>query len=419
MGYERLMRPTYRTTKLACYGAIISQAIQNNLPALLFVVFQQQYGISYEMLGRLILMNFVTQLCVDMISIKLADKFGYRACLIGGQSCIVVGLILLSVLPSVMPPYIGLSIAVILMAVGGGLAEVLVSPTIEAMPGDEKAAAMSMLHSFYCWGQVATVLGSTLLLFVIGRSAWQVLPLCWVIVPACSALLFVRAPFAPVVGGEGGGMKLGTLLRTPAFLVAMLIMVCAGASELVMSQWASTFAEKALGVSKVIGDLAGPCMFAVLMGLGRMIYGRMGSRLPLKKCLMGCGLLCVACYLTAALSGNPVAALAGCAVCGFSVSIMWPGALSMSAARFPTAGTALFAILAVMGDLGCSVGPWLAGLVSDGAQAVPQLTQFAAQAGLTAEQLGLKAGLLLGTVFPVTLFVSTMFVREKGKEKES
>lgn len=413
------MRPTYRTTKLACYGAIISQAIQNNLPALLFVVFQQQYGISYEMLGRLILMNFVTQLCVDMISIKLAEKFGYRACLIGGQSCIAVGLILLSVLPSVLPPYIGLSIAVILMAVGGGLAEVLVSPTIEAMPGDEKAAAMSMLHSFYCWGQVATVLGSTLLLFVIGRSAWQVLPLCWVIVPACSALLFVRAPFAPVVGGEGGGMKLGTLLRTPAFLVAMLIMVCAGASELVMSQWASTFAEKALGVSKVIGDLAGPCMFAVLMGLGRMIYGRMGSRLPLKKCLMGCGLLCVACYLTAALSGNPVAALAGCAVCGFSVSIMWPGALSMSAARFPTAGTALFAILAVMGDLGCSVGPWLAGLVSDGAQAVPQLTQFAAQAGLTAEQLGLKAGLLLGTVFPVTLFVSTMFVREKGKEKES
>lgn len=413
------MRPTYRTTKLACYGAIISQAIQNNLPALLFVVFQQQYGISYEMLGRLILMNFVTQLCVDMISIKLAEKFGYRACLIGGQSCIAVGLILLSVLPSVLPPYIGLSIAVILMAVGGGLAEVLVSPTIEAMPGDEKAAAMSMLHSFYCWGQVATVLGSTLLLFVIGRSAWQVLPLCWVIVPACSALLFVRAPFAPVVGGEGGGMKLGTLLRTPAFLVAMLIMVCAGASELVMSQWASTFAEKALGVSKVIGDLAGPCMFAVLMGLGRMIYGRMGSRLPLKKCLMGCGLLCVACYLTAALSGNPVAALAGCAVCGFSVSIMWPGALSMSAARFPTAGTALFAILAVMGDLGCSVGPWLAGLVSDGAQAVPQLTQFAAQAGLTTEQLGLKAGLLLGTVFPVTLFVSTMFVREKGKEKES
>ena len=413
------MRPTYRTTKLACYGAIISQAIQNNLPALLFVVFQQQYGISYEMLGRLILMNFVTQLCVDMISIKLAEKFGYRACLIGGQSCIAVGLILLSVLPSVLPPYIGLSIAVILMAVGGGLAEVLVSPTIEAMPGDEKAAAMSMLHSFYCWGQVATVLGSTLLLFVIGRSAWQVLPLCWVIVPACSALLFVRAPFAPVVGGEGGGMKLGTLLRTPAFLVAMLIMVCAGASELVMSQWASTFAEKALGVSKVIGDLAGPCMFAVLMGLGRMIYGRMGSRLPLKKCLMGCGLLCVACYLTAALSGNPVAALAGCAVCGFSVSIMWPGALSMAAARFPTAGTALFAILAVMGDLGCSVGPWLAGLVSDGAQAVPQLTQFAAQAGLTAEQLGLKAGLLLGTVFPVTLFVSTMFVWEKGKEKES
>ena len=413
------MRPTYRTTKLACYGAIISQAIQNNLPALLFVVFQQQYGISYEMLGRLILMNFVTQLCVDMISIKLAEKFGYRACLIGGQSCIAVGLILLSVLPSVLPPYIGLSIAVILMAVGGGLAEVLVSPTIEAMPGDEKAAAMSMLHSFYCWGQVATVLGSTLLLFVIGRSAWQVLPLCWVIVPACSALLFVRAPFEPVVGGEGGGMKLGTLLRTPAFLVAMLIMVCAGASELVMSQWASTFAEKALGVSKVIGDLAGPCMFAVLMGLGRMIYGRMGSRLPLKKCLMGCGLLCVACYLTAALSGNPVAALAGCAVCGFSVSIMWPGALSMSAARFPTAGTALFAILAVMGDLGCSVGPWLAGLVSDGAQAVPQLTQFAAQAGLTAEQLGLKAGLLLGTVFPVTLFVSTLFVREKGKETES
>lgn len=410
------MRPTYRTTKLACYGAIIAQAIQNNLPALLFVVFQQQYGISYEMLGRLILMNFFTQLCVDMISIKLAEKFGYRACLIGGQICIALGLVLLSALPALLPPYIGLSIAVILMAVGGGLAEVLVSPTIEAMPGDEKAAAMSMLHSFYCWGQVATVLGSTLLLFVIGRSAWQVLPLCWVIVPVGAAVLFVRAPFAPVVGGEGGGMRLGALLRTPAFLVAMLIMVCAGASELVMSQWASTFAERALGVSKVVGDLAGPCMFAVLMGCGRLLYGKMGSRLPLKRSLMGCGLLCVACYLTVALSGNPVAALAGCAVCGFSVSIMWPGALSMSAARFPMAGTTLFAVLAVMGDLGCSVGPWLAGMVSDGVQAAPQLAQFAAQTGMSAEQLGLKAGLLLGTVFPVTLFVSTLFVREKEKK---
>ena len=411
------MKKSYKTTKLACYGAIISQAIQNNLPALLFVVFQEQYGISYEMLGRLILMNFVTQLCVDMVSIKLADKFGYRTCLIGGQLCIAVGLIFLAVLPMVLPAYVGLSIAVILMAVGGGIAEVLVSPTIEAMPGDEKAAAMSMLHSFYCWGQVATVLFSTLLLFLIGDTAWWVLPLCWVIVPLLSVALFTQAAFAPVVGGEGKGMRIVDMLRKPAFLVAMLIMVCAGASELTMSQWASTFAEKGLGVNKVVGDLLGPCLFAVLMGLGRVLYGKMGSRLPLRRSLMGCGLLCVACYLAAALSGNPFVALMGCAVCGFSVSLMWPGTLSMTAERFPMGGTALFAILAVMGDLGCSIGPWVAGIVSDNAQKVPQLVQYANEAGLTMEQLGLKSGLLLGVIFPVLLFGGTLLVKEPKKAK--
>ena len=393
------MQPNYKRTKLACYAAIITQAVQNNLPPLLFVLFQEQFGISYEMLGRLILANFVTQICVDLVSIKLADRIGYRACMIAGQLCTAVGLLGLTTLPFLLPPYVGLTISIILAAIGGGMTEVLVSPVVDALPGDEKAAAMSMLHSFYCWGQVATVLISTLLLFALGDAAWRVLPLLWMVMPIASVVLIATAPFAAESGAESGGMRVRDLLRQPLFLVAMVIMTCAGASELTMSQWASTFAERGLHVTKVLGDLLGPCLFAVFMGLGRMLYGKLGSRLPLKKSLMGCAILCIVCYLTAALSPAPFLALMGCAVCGFSVSLMWPGSLSMAAARFPFGGTALFAILAVMGDLGCSVGPWLAGAVSDAAQGVPALAEFAAQSGLTLEQLGLKSGLLPGVIF--------------------
>ena len=390
------MQPNYKRTKLACYAAIITQAVQNNLPPLLFVLFQEQFGISYEMLGRLILANFVTQICVDLVSIKLADRIGYRACMIAGQLCTAVGLLGLTTLPFLLPPYVGLTISIILAAIGGGMTEVLVSPVVDALPGDEKAAAMSMLHSFYCWGQVATVLISTLLLFALGGAAWRVLPLLWMAMPIASVVLIATAPFAAESGAESGGMRVRDLLRQPLFLVAMVIMTCAGASELTMSQWASTFAERGLHVTKVLGDLLGPCLFAVFMGLGRMLYGKLGSRLP----------------LTAALSPVPFLALMGCAVCGFSVSLMWPGSLSMAAARFPFGGTALFAILAVMGDLGCSVGPWLAGAVSDAAQGVPALAEFAAQSGLALEQLGLKSGLLLGVIFPVILLIGTAFVQE-------
>ena len=412
------MQPNYKLTKLSCYGAIISQAIQNNLPALLFVVFQEKYGISYEMLGRLIVFNFVTQVLVDVLSIKLAGKIGYKRCLIFGMLCVALGLAAIGILPQLMPAYAGLAIGVVLAAVGGGISEVLVSPTIEAMPGDEKAAAMSLLHSFYCWGQVATVLISTLLLFVIGDNAWWVLPLIWTVVPAATALMFVKAPFAPIVAEEGKAMRLNELFRQPMFLVAMVIMISAGASELTMSQWASTFAEKGLQVNKVVGDLLGPCLFAVLMGTGRLIYGKMGSRLPLKKSLMFCGALCVVCYLAASLSGNAFLALMGCAVCGFSVSLMWPGSLSMTAERFPLGGTALFAILAMSGDVGCSVGPWLAGLISDGIQNAPAMADYAAKFALTAEQLGLKAGILAGVIFPVLLFVGTLLFKEPKHSKE-
>lgn len=406
------MQPNYKLTKLACYTAIITQAIQNNLPPLLFVIFQNQFGISYEMLGRLILVNFVTQLLVDLISIKLVDKIGYRACMIGGQLSTVLGFVLMMVLPRIMPSYAGLTIAIAVAAIGGGLSEVLVSPIVDSLPGDEKAAAMSMLHSFYCWGQVLTVLVSTLLLFVIGDNAWWVLPLCWTVVPLISVWLFIKAPIAPAAANAGKGMGVRELLSKPMFLIAMVIMVCAGASELTMSQWASTFAEKGLQIPKVMGDLLGPCLFAVFMALGRMTYGKLGSRLPLKKSLMGCALLCVVCYLTAALSGNAILALFGCALTGLSVSLMWPGALSMTAGRYPMGGTALFAILAVMGDLGCSIGPWFAGMVSDATQRTPALIQLAQDMSITSEQLGLKAGLLLGVIFPVVLFIGTMFLRE-------
>ncbi len=405
---------SYRTTRNACYLAIFTQAIQNNLPPLLFIVFQEKFGISFEMLGRLILLNFATQLIVDLLSIRYADKIGYRTCMIAGQSFVALGLVGMCVLPQVLPnPYVGLAASVMVAAIGGGLTEVLVSPIVEAVPGDEKAAAMSMLHSFYCWGQVATVLGTTLLLQAIGHDNWRLIPLAWIFVPIASAVLYTKAPM-PQQPHEAETMRLGGMLKNHIFIAAMVVMVCAGASELTMSQWSSLFAEKGLRVTKVIGDLAGPCLFGVLMGLGRMLYGIWGSRLPLRKCLIGCAVLCIVCYLTAALSASPAVALAGCALCGLSVSLMWPGSLSRTAKLFPTGGTAMFALLAMMGDTGCSLGPWMAGAISDAVEKLPFAAHKAAELGLTMDQISLKAGLLFGVIFPVILLIGTMKMKDEG-----
>lgn len=411
---------TYRHTVLACYQAIISQAIINNLAPLLFVIFQDRFGISLERIGLLILINFGTQFLVDGLAVRYADRIGYRPLMMVSHTMCVIGLIGMSILPNVLAsPFVGLVVSVVLYATGGGLIEVLVSPIVEALPGDEKASAMSMLHSFYCWGHVAVVLLTTAALLVFGSERWFLLPILWAIVPALNIYNFAHVPLVPLVS-EHERMPLKALLSSKLFLLAILMMVCSGASEQAMSQWASLFAEKGLGVSKTIGDLLGPCLFATLMGLGRMLYGIWGERLRVSRALIGCAALGVACYLVTALVQNPFIALISCAVTGFSVSLMWPGMVSLSARLFATGGTAMFGLLALGGDLGCAFGPWVTGLVAGAAQSSRSVLQWGAQAGLDPTQAGLKIGLLVACIFPLLLLIGVWGMQKlsrKGKKR--
>ena len=407
------MHLTYKHTLYACYAGYITQAAVNNLAPLLFIVFQTQFSLSFEMVGRLILINFGTQLLADVLAVKFVDKIGYRASAILAHALCTVGLVLLGVLPRISPsPYAGLIFAVITYALGGGLLEVLVSPIADSLPGDKKASAMSLLHSFYCWGQVAVVLISTLALAAFGTEIWMWLPIGWALLPLCNLFFFTQVPLMPPVPEEKL-MSIGELCKSRVFLVSLLVMMCAGASELTMSQWSSLFAETGLGVSKTLGDLLGPCLFAALMGLGRLLYGVYGAKLNLRNALLCCGALCAACYALTIFAPHPLLSLVGCALCGFSVSVMWPGTFSDTAARFPRGGTAMFGMMAVFGDLGASLGPWISGVVSDFSQQTSLLQQLQTTTGQALSQLGMKAGLLAGMLFPALLILCVLYLKSR------
>ena len=359
-----MKQPNYQSTMYACFAAYVVQAVVNCFAPLLFVTFQAQYGVPLAQITALITVNFLVQLAVDLISAGFIDRIGYRAATLLAHACAAAGLVALTVLPDALPdPFWGLLAAVCLYATGGGLIEVLISPIIEACPTPNKEAAMSLLHSFYCWGHMGVVLVSTLFFAVAGTAQWKWLALAWAVLPVVNGLAFARVPLytLPADGQPGGALPV--LLRRKVFWVFLLMMLCAGASEQAVSQWASTFAEQALGVSKTVGDLAGPMAFALLMGTARLIYGKYGGKLDLDRFMKGSCLLCVAAYLCIALAPLPALGLAGCAVCGFSVGILWPGTYSKASAEL-RGGTAMFALLALAGDLGCSTGPTLAGLVS-------------------------------------------------------
>lgn len=412
------MKFTYKNTLHACYTGMVTQAAINNLAPLLFVIFQDSFQISLEMIGRLVLINFGVQLATDIVAARYADKIGYRRCVVGAHLFCVLGLLGLSLFPMVFPsPYVGLVCAVVLYAIGGGLIEVLVSPMVEAIPGDGKALSMSLAHSFYCWGQMAVVLVTTLILYLIGQDLWYILPWLWAVIPFCNMLLFMRVPIAHPTGG-GDAMPVRKLFSKRTFWVFLIIMMCAGASELSMSQWSSLFAQKGLGVPKVVGDILGPCMFALLMGLGRLGYGLWGGKIRLKYALSGCALLCIVCYLTVSLTNNPVLSLAACAVCGFSVSLMWPGAVSMSAKSFPLGGTAMFGLLAMFGDLGCSLGPWITGVVAGAIESGIYTVKTTLLQAATLEQMGLKCGILVAAVFPMLLLLCVLFLKNKRTQAD-
>lgn len=398
----------FKNTVFACYRGYITQGIVNNLSPLFFVLFQNKFGISYSLISALILCNFVTQVITDMLSVKYVDRIGYRKSAVIAHALAFLGLVMQGTLPNVLPaPYVGLVLATIVNGVGGGLIEVIISPIVDSCPGDAKASAMSLLHSFYCWGQVGVVLITTLLLRLIGEDLWFILPILWSLLPLYNLFRFLKVPLMPTVSEEEK-TPLKTLFTSKIFLVALLLMLCAGASELAMSQWSSLFAERALGVTKVIGDLLGPCLFAVFMGIGRTIYGVWGEKIHLTGAMVFCAALCILCYLGTALFENPWLSLLSCALCGFSVSLMWPGTFSLTSAAYPKGGTAMFGILAVLGDVGCSVGPALMGAVSG---AVSGNAKIAASfPNLTADQLGLKSGMLFSAVFPAFILIGVLLL---------
>lgn len=398
----------FKSTVFACYRGYITQGIVNNLSPLFFVLFQNKFGISYSLISALILCNFVTQVITDMLSVKYVDRIGYRKSAVIAHALAFLGLVMQGTLPNVLPaPYVGLVLATIVNGVGGGLIEVIISPIVDSCPGDAKASAMSLLHSFYCWGQVGVVLITTLLLRLIGEDLWFIIPILWSLLPLYNLFRFLKVPLTPTVPEEEK-TPLKTLFTSKIFLVALLLMLCAGASELAMSQWSSLFAERALGVTKVIGDLLGPCLFAVFMGIGRTIYGVWGEKIHLTGAMVFCAALCILCYLGTALFENPWLSLLSCALCGFSVSLMWPGTFSLTSAAYPKGGTAMFGILAVLGDVGCSVGPALMGAVSG---AVSGNANIAASfPNLTADQLGLKSGMLFSAVFPAFILIGVLLL---------
>lgn len=388
----------YNHTIYASYIGYITQAIINNFAPLLFLTFQSSFHITMEQTAFLVTANFGIQLLVDMLAAKYVDRIGYRVSIVAAHILAAAGLVGLAVFPNLFPSeYAGIMAAIFCYAIGGGLIEVLISPIVEACPTEKKEAAMSLLHSFYCWGHVFVILMSTFFFFTAGIANWRILACLWAAVPFLNAFFFLKVPIQ-VLNENGESMPVRKLIKNKMFWVLFLLMLCAGASEQAMSQWASAFAESALKVSKTVGDLAGPCTFAVLMGTARVLSAKLTGRFSIRKLMVISGVLCVISYLVAAVTDSALLGLIGCGLCGFSVGVLWPGTFSMGAAALPAGGTAMFALLALAGDVGCSAGPTFVGIVS--------------------ARLGddLRKGILAAVIFPVMLLAGIALYKKISKK---
>ena len=392
------MRKNYRKTLLACYLGFITQAITANFAPLLFLKFHTDYHITLGKIALIPTAFFLTQLLIDVFCARFVDAIGYRRSVVISEIASGLGLAGLAFIPELFAdPFVGILLCVVVYAIGSGLIEVLASPIVEACPFEHKDAVMSLLHSFYCWGAVGVIVFSTLFFALFGMERWRVLACIWALIPLYNIYNFATCPIERLTE-EGKGMSIGALFKTPLFWLAIVLMVCAGASELSMAQWASAYTEAALGFSKTLGDLVGPCLFAVMMGVSRVIYGKFGAKLELSRFMLGSGILCLCCYLLASLSANPVWGLIGCVLCGFSVGIMWPGTISITSPRLPQGGTALFALLAMAGDLGGAFGPSIVGAA----------TQRAGD--------DLRIGMLAGSIFPLVLIAALLLFGRKARK---
>lgn len=392
------MNKGYQKTIYACFVSFIVQAIVNNFAPLLFLTFQDSYDISLASISALITINFCVQLTVDLLAAKFVDKIGYRTAMLIAHGAAALGLAGLAFLPEILPPFWGLTVSVCIYAIGGGIIEVVNGPIVEACPTDNKEGTMSLLHSFYCWGHVGVVILSTVFFTLVGIEDWKVMALVWALVPFINGISFLSVPIAPIIAEGEQGMTVKELLKNRLFWILFIMMLCSGASEQSMSQWASAFAEKALHIPKAIGDLAGPLSFALCMGTARALYGKFSEKIDLEKFMMGCATLCILSYLIACLSPNAVISFIGCALCGFSVGIMWPGTFSLGTAAIRNGGTAMFAFFALAGDVGCSAGPTLVGFLSDALRG------------------DLKNGMLAAILFPVALLLAVIAKRAHMKK---
>ncbi|MBQ7786495.1 MAG: MFS transporter [Clostridia bacterium] len=379
------MKFTYKTTIIACFLGYIVQAIVNNFLPLLFITLQDTFGIPLSRITLLVTINFSIQLLVDMLASVFMDRIGYRASGVIAHICSALGLILLTILPGIMDPFTGILISIMVYAIGGGIIEVLVSPVMESCPTDNKEKAMSLLHSFYCWGHVGVVLISTIFFAVAGIGNWRILSLIWAVVPMLNAYVFLRTPIAPLIAEGEKGMTIRELFAEKTFWILVVMMVCSGASEQAVSQWASVFAEQGLHLTKALGDLVGPMTFAIMMGISRAFYGKYGDKINLERFMTASALVCIVAYLVISLAPWPALSVVGCALCGLTVGIMWPGTFSRAAVALRTGGTAMFALLALAGDLGCTSGPTLVGFIS----------------GLAGDNL--KLGIFVALVFPLVM----------------
>ncbi len=386
----------YNRTIRAALTAAVVQAIIVNFAPMLFLIFQNTYGISFSKISLLITLNFLIQLSVDLICAKVVDKIGYRTCFVFSHITAAIGLIAMAFLPGIMSnPYTGLIISTVIYAVGGGIIEVLASPIVEACPTENKSGTMSLLHSFYCWGHVAVILLTTIFFVLFGTENWQLLALLWALVPIINGIVLTKVPIPSLASGSEKGLSVSLLFKNKLFWLIFLMMICSGASEQSIIQWASAFAEKSLGMPKAFGDLLGPLSFAALMGTSRALYAKCSEKISLDRFMLFCSALCMTGYLITVFSDNAFLSLIGFAFCGFSVGVMWPGSLSTGAAKIKGGGTAMFALFAVAGDVGCSVGPSVVGFVSDLSGSM-------------------KMGILTGIIFPLLLFLAIIVKKLKS-----
>ncbi len=400
---------TFTGTKIACYSGYIVQGIINNIAPLLFVIFSEKFNISLSKLSLLITINFATQLVVDTLSIKFADVIGYKPLAVVSQGIAFIGLVCLGLLPNIMTnSYLGIVISIVLSAIGSGITEVVISPIVESIPGEKKTAEMSLLHSFYCWGQVTVVLLTTIMIKLFGNNLWYIAPIIWSIIPLINTFNFLTVPIQPNLTAEEK-TPFFKMLFSKQFMLCIIIMICSGASEIGMSQWSSFFAEAGLKVSKMTGDLLGPCLFAVLMGTGRMIFGFAGEKINLKTALYFSAGLCALCYLGTCFINNSVISLLACALTGISVSIMWPATLSLAARLFPKGGGSMYSVLALSGDTGCTLGPWFISFMS-----------LKISSDISSGE-AIKSGLGFGALFPLLMIVAIAMLRYKknGIDKQS